>query len=147
MRQRADELVEGLVCAEVLLALVGRKFQRHDRHGDAHGLGQAAGIVLDQLGRAGGADDQRLRLEAVIGVLTGLLEDPGGVLAEVAALEGRVGHGRAVVAPLDHGEEQVGVGVALGRVQDVVQALHGGGDAHRAHMGRAFVCPDGELHG
>jgi hypothetical protein len=52
-----------------------------------------------------------------------------------------------MVAPLDHGEEQVGVGVALRRVQDVVQALHGRGDAHGADMGRALVCPDGQLHG
>jgi hypothetical protein len=52
-----------------------------------------------------------------------------------------------MVAPLDHREEQVGIGVALGRVQDVVQALHRGGDTHGADMGRAFVCPDGQLHG
>ena len=50
-------------------------------------------------------------------------------------------------AALDHGEQQVGVGVALGRVQDEVDALHGGGDAHGADVGRAFVGPEGELHG
>ena len=54
--------------------------------------------------------------------------------------------GGRLVAPLDHREQQVGVGVALRRVQHVVHALHRGGDAHRADVRRAFVGPDGELH-
>ena len=31
-------------------------------------------------------------------------------------------------------------------MQHVVHALHGGGDAHRADVRRAFVCPERELH-
>jgi hypothetical protein len=67
----ADDLEEGLVGAEVLLAGVGGQFQRDDRDREAHRLGQPAGVVLDQFGRAGGADDDRFRLEAVVGVLAG----------------------------------------------------------------------------
>jgi hypothetical protein len=67
----AHDLEEGLVGAEVLLALVAGQLQRDHRHRQAHGLGHAAGIVLDQLGGAGGADDHRLRLEALIGILAG----------------------------------------------------------------------------
>ena len=145
-RQGADDAVEGLVGPEVLLALIAGQFESYDRHRQAHRLGQPAGIVLDQLGGAGRADDERLRLEPVVGILAGGAEQPGGVGAQIAGLEGGVGDGRAMVAPLDHGEEQVGIGVALRRVEDVVQALHGGGDAHRADVGRALVCPDGELH-
>ena len=140
------DLEEGLVRAEVLLPLVGRKFQRDDRHGKTHGLGQTARIVLDQLGRAGGADDDRFGLEAVVGVLAGGLEEMRGVRPEIAGLKGRVGHRRAMVAPLDHREEKVGVGVALRGVQDVVQPLHAGRDAHGADVRRAFVCPDRQLH-
>ncbi len=142
----ADQLEEGLGGAEALLALVGGQLERDDRHRQAHALGEPARIVLDQFGGAGGADDHRLRLEALVGLAAGGLEELGGVGAEVAGLEGGVGHRRAVVAPLDHREQQVGIGVALGRVQDVVQALHAGGDAQRAHMRRAFVGPDRELH-
>ena len=145
--QRADQLVEGLGRAPVLLLLVGRQLQRHDRDRQAQRLGEAAGIVLDQLGGAGRADQHRLRLEALVGVARRGLEQLGRVAAEVARLEGRVGDRRALGAALDHREQQVGVGVALRRVQHVVHALHRGGDAHRADMRRAFVGPDGELHG
>ena len=142
----AHELEEGLGGAEALLALVGRQFERDDRNRQAHALGEPARIVLDQFGGAGGADDHRLRLEALVGLAAGGLEELGGVRAQVAGLEGGVGHRRAVVAPLDHREEEVGIGVALRRVQHVVQALHAGGDAQGADMRRAFVGPDRELH-
>ena len=114
--------------------------------GNASALREPAGIVLDQRAGAGGADDHRLRLEAVIGVLRRGLEQLGGVLAEVARGERRVGHGRAPVAALDHREQQIRIGVALRRMQHVVQPFHTRGDAHGADMGRAFICPDGELH-
>ena len=146
MRQRPDELVEGLVGAEVLLPLVAGKFQRHDRHGQAHGLGEAARIVLDQFRRAGGADDHGLWAEALVSLARGAGEEVRRIRAQISGLEGRVGHRRAMVAPLDHREEKIGVGVALGRMKHVVQALHPGRHAHRADMGRAFVCPHGQLH-
>ena len=146
-RERAGDLVEGLVGAVILLALIARQLQRDHRHRQAHLFGHAAGIVLDELGGAGRADDHRLGLEPVIGRLAGGLEQVGRVRAQIAGLEGGVGHRRAVIAPLDHGEEQIGIGVALRRVQHVVQPLHRGGDAHRADMRRAFICPERELHG
>ena len=142
----AGDLEEGLIRAEVFLALVGGQFQRDHRDGEAHGFGQPAGIVLDELCGAGGADDQGLWPEPLIGVAAGLAEEIGGVGAEVPGLEGGVGDGRAVVPPLDHREEEIGIGVALGGVEHVVEARHARGDAHGAHMGRAFICPDGELH-
>ena len=142
----AHQPVEGLRRAPVFLLLVGRQFERHHRNVESERRGQAAGIVLDEFGRAGRADQHRIGLEALDRVAAGGLEDLRRVGAEVARLEGRVGDRRARVAPLDHGEQQVGIGVALRRVQHVVDALHRSGDPHRADMGRAFICPDGELH-
>ncbi len=69
--QCADDLKEGLIRAEVFLALIAGQFQRDDRARQTHGFGHAAGIVLDQLGGARGTDDHRLRLEPVIGSLAG----------------------------------------------------------------------------
>jgi hypothetical protein len=70
------------------------------------------------------------------------LKSVGGVAAEVAGLECRVGDRRALRTPLDHGEQQVGVGVALRRVQHVVHIGHRGGDAHRPDVRRSLVGPD-----
>ena len=145
-RQRAHDLEERLVRAEVLLALIAGQVQRDDRHGQAHHLGHAAGIVLDQLGGAGRAHDHRLRAEPLIGGVAGGSEQVGGVAAQVARLEGGIGHRRAVGAPLDHGEQQVGIGVALRGVQHVMQARHRGSDPQGAHMRRAFICPHAQLH-
>ena len=142
----AHQLVEGLRRAPELLLLIGGQLQREDRDRQVEGLGEAAGIVLDQLGGAGGADDHRLGLEALVGVARGGLEQFGGVAAEVAGLEGGVGHRRAVVAPLDHGEQQVGVGVALRGVQNVVNPLHRRRHPHGADVGRSLIGPDAELH-
>ena len=86
-------------------------------------------------------------LEPLVGLARRVLEQLGGVAAEIARLERRVGDRRPLVAPLDHGEQQIGVGVALRRMQHVVHALHRGRDAHRADMGRAFICPERQLHG
>jgi hypothetical protein len=144
--QRANDLQERLVGAEVLFPAVAGQFQRDHRDWQAHGLGQTAGIVLDQFGGAGRAHDHRLGVEAVERILAGRAEQVRRVRPQVARLEGGVGHRRAAVAPLDHGEQQVGVGVALRRVQDIVQPAHGGRHTHRPHMGRAFVGPDRQLH-
>ena len=145
--QGAHEAIEGLRRAPVFLFLIGGQFQRH--HGNRQGErgGEAARIVLNEFGGAGGADNHGLGLEALIGFLGRALEEFGGVAAQIPGLEGRVGHGRAGAAPLDHGEEQVRIGVALGGVQHIMQAGHAGGHAHGADVGRAFVGPDGELHG
>ena len=145
--QGAHEAIEGLGCAPVFLFLIGGQFQRH--HGNRQGErgGEAARIVLNEFGGAGGADDHGLGLEAVIGFLGGALEEFGGVAAEIPGLKGRVGHGRAGAAALDHGEEQVRIGVALGGVQHIMQAGHAGGHAHGADVRRSFVGPDSELHG
>ena len=142
----AHHLVEGFGGAPVLLALVGGQFQRHHRHRQLQRLREPAGIVLDQLGGAGRAHQHGLGRKALVGLAGGGLEQLGGVAAQVARLEGGVGHGRAAVAPLDHGEQQVCIGVALWRVQHVMHVAHGGGDAHRAHMRGAFVGPEGQLH-
>ncbi len=146
-REAAHEAIEGLGRAPVFLALVGGEFERDHRAVEAERTGETARIVLDEFGGAGRADDHRLRLESRGGVTHGRLEEFRRVAAEVARLEGRVGDRRPRVAALDHGEEQVGVGVALRRVQHVVQAAHRGRDAHCADVGRALVGPDRELHG
>ena len=49
--KRAHQLIEGLGRAPVLLPLVGRQFERHDRDRQAERARQAAGIVLDQFAR------------------------------------------------------------------------------------------------
>ncbi len=145
--QRAHQLIERLGRAPVLLALIGRQIDGHHRNRQIERARQTAGIVLDQRAGAGRADDHRLRLEPVIGVLRRGLEQFGGIAAEIARGEGRVGHRRPPVAALDHREQQIRVGVALRRMQHVMQALHPRRDAHRADMGRSFICPHRELHG
>jgi hypothetical protein len=87
-----------------------------------------------------------LRLEAVVGALRGALEKGGSVGPKVGGLEGGEGDRRAMIATLDHREEEVGVGVTLRGVQDVVDVLHAGRDAHRANVRGAFVGPEGEFH-
>ena len=143
-REAPHELIEGLGGAPVFLALVGRQVERDHRH--VQPAREALGIVLDQLAGAGGADQQHLGTEPLDGLARGGLEEFRRVAAEVAGLEGRVGHGRTTIPPLDHGEEQVRVGVALRRVEHVVHAGHRGGDAHRPDMGRPLIGPEGELH-
>jgi assimilatory nitrate reductase catalytic subunit len=53
---------------------------------------------------------------------------------------------RAPGQALDHREQQIGVGVALRRVQHVVHVAQRGGHAHGADVRRAFVGPQGQLH-
>jgi hypothetical protein len=142
----AHQLVEGFCRAPVFLLLVGRQFHRHDRHVEAKRLGQAAGVVLDELGRAGCANQQCLGLETLGGGNRSLLEQLCRVRPKVARLEGGVGDRRPLAIALDHREQQVGIGVALWRMQHVVQAFHGGCDAHRADVRRAFICPHCKLH-
>ena len=142
-----DQLVEGFGRSPVLLFLVRGQFDRHHRYRQSQRPREAAGIVLDKFRGAGGADQQRLGLETLVGLARGVLEQLGGIAAEVARLERRIGDRGSFRLPLYHGEQQVGVGVALRRVQHVMQPVHRGGDSHRPDMGRTFICPERELHG
>ena len=102
--------------------------------------------VLQQFGRARLADEEDPRLEALEGLADERLRHLGRVAAEIARLEGRVAHVRTPGTPLDHREEQISISIALRRMKDVVNILHRGSDPHRADMGRAFICPDSQLH-
>ena len=102
---------------------------------------------MNQLGGARRADHHGLRLEALKGVARGGFEQLRGVAAQVARLEGGVGDRRALGQALNHGEQQVSVGVALRCVQHVMHTFHRGGDAHGTDVRWAFVSPQGELHG
>ena len=145
--QVAHHLVEGLGRTPVFLALVRRQLQRHHRHRQIERTRQAAGVVLNQLGRAGRTHHHGPWREALVGLARSGLEQLGRVTAEVARLKSGVGHRRPARQPLDHGKQQVGVGVALGSVQHVMHIRQGGGHPHRAHMGGALVSPQRQLHG
>ena len=147
VHQVAAQLVKGLARAPVFFALIRGQLQGHHGNGQLQGLGQAARVVLDQLGGAGRAHQHGRRIEARHGLAGRVFEEFGRVAAQITRLEGGVGDGRAARQALDHGEQQVGVGVALRGVQHVVHIRHGGGHAHRAHMGRSFVSPERQLHG
>ena len=110
-------------------------------------LREAARIVLQQLCGAGRADQHHLGTEPLIGLAYRVFQQRRGVAAEVAGLERRVGDRRSFRAALDHREEKIGIGVALRRMQNIMDVAHRGGDPHRAHMGRPFICPQGQLHG
>ena len=143
----AHQLIESLGGAPVFLALIRRQFERHHRNRQIECFGQTARIILDELGRAGSANDHRLGREALVGFARSGLEKLGGIATQIAGLEGGVGHRWALRQALDHGEQQIGVGIALRRMQDVMQAAHCGGDTHGADMRRAFISPECELHG
>ena len=142
----AQQLVKGLGCAPVFFALISGQFKCNNRDGQLQRLRQTTRVVLNQLGGAGGAHQHGVRFETCVGMGHGVFEQLCGVAAQVTCLEGGVGDRRAFVAALDHGEQQVGVGVALRCMQHVVHVLHGRGDAHRTNVGWAFVCPERELH-
>ena len=145
--QVAHQLVKGLGGAPVFLALVGGKFEGHHGHGQVQSFAQATRVVLDQFSRARGAHQHGLGLETLKGFTCGGLEQLGRVATQVARLEGGVGHRRALLQALDHGEQQVRIGITLGRMQHVMHFFHGRGHPHGADMGRAFIGPEGELHG
>ena len=52
------------------------------------------------------------------------LDQFGGVATQIARLERGVSDGGALATPLDHREQQIGVGIALGSVKHVVNPLH-----------------------
>ena len=146
LRQAANQVVEGLGSAPVFLALVGGQLQCHHRNRQVQRLRQAARVVLNQLGGARSTHQHGLGRKTVVGVFHGGFEQLCRIATEVTRLEGGVGHRRAAGQALDHGEQQVGVGVALGCVHHVMHIRHGRGHAHGADVRRAFVCPECELH-
>ena len=101
---------------------------------------------MDQFSRAGGSNDNGLRLEPIIGILARLFEQARRICAQVPRLKCGVSHRWSVIAALDHREEQIGIGVTLRRMKNVMKLFHAGGNAHRANMGRAFICPNREFH-
>ncbi len=135
MRKGANELVEGFGCAPVFLFLIGGELERDDRHRKAKRLREPARIVLNEFSRAGCADDQCFGLEALVGFGDRALEKLGRVTAEVARLEGRIGDRRALLIALDHREQEIGVGIALRRMQHVMDAAHRIGDAESPDVG------------
>ena len=148
LEQTAHQLIQGFRRPPVFLLGVGRQIQAH--HGDtpqSHASGEGTGLVLDQFCCAAFPHQQGFWLEALNRLVDGAFDELGGVAAQVPGLEGGVGDRRAFIPPFDHGEQQIGVGVSLGGMQHVVHALHGCGNPQRTHMGRAFVCPEGEFHG
>ena len=146
MREPSHQLIEGLGGTPVFLLLIGRQLKGYDRNIKLQSLGKASWIILNKLGRAGRAHNKGLGRKPGHGISGSGLKKLCGVFAQIASLKGGVSHGGALVTPLNHGEEQVGIGVALRRMQDIVKPLHGGCDAHGTHMRWALVGPDRELH-
>ena len=147
LQQVAHQLVEGFRGPPVLLFAVGRQLQTHHRHGELHALGQGTGLILNQLRGAAFPHQQGIGLEAIHRFTHMPFHQFGGVPAEIPGLKGGVGDGRTLSAPLNHREQQIGIGVPLGGMEHVMNAAHGGGNAHGPHMGWPFVGPERELHG
>ena len=144
--QATHHLVEGFGRAPVLFLLVRGQLQRNHRDRQVKCRREPAWIVLDQLGGTRGTDHHCRRLEPLMGLAGSVLEQLRGIAAEVARLKGGVGDRRSLGQSLDHGEEQIGVGVALWRMQHVVDIFQRSRDPHRTHVRRAFVGPQCQLH-
>ena len=83
--------------AKVFFPLIAGQFQRDHRDRETQSLGQTAGVVLNQFGGAGRADDDRLRVEPGQSPGCGSFEQGGGVGAKVTRLEGGLGDGGPMV--------------------------------------------------
>ena len=145
-QQGANEMIECLAGAPILLLRVGRQLQRYDGDRQRHAHRERSGLILNEFRRARLADQHGVGLEAFVGVTHCRLHELRRVTAEVPRLERGIGHRRSCVTALDHGEEQIRIRVALRRMQHVMHALHRGRDAHRAHVRRAFVRPERQFH-
>ena len=144
--QRAHDLQERLIRAEIFFALIAGQIERNDRDRQADGFGEAPRIILNKFRRTRCANNHRFGLEAGIGIAGGVFEQVGGITTQIAGLKCCIGDRGPRIAALNHCEQQIGIGIALRRMKDVVQTLHARGDAHGPHMGRAFICPEGKFH-
>ena len=147
LRQCAHQLIKSFCSTPVLLSLIRRKLQRNDGYWQTKCFGQPTRIVLNQLCRARRTNEHGLWLEAFESLTSSTLEKFGSVTTEVTRLKGRVSHWWPLGQPFNHGEQQVGISVALGRVQNIVNVSHRGSDAHGTDMRWAFISPERELHG
>lgn len=53
-------ICKNVIGAETFLALIAGQFERDHRDAQIHAFGQTGGVILNQFGSAGGADDQCL---------------------------------------------------------------------------------------
>ena len=144
--QSLNDLKKRFICTKIFFALIAGQFKRNNRHRQTHGFRHSTRIILDQFGRTRGTNNQGLGLKTVISILTGCFKQIGRISAQIARLKGGIGHRWAVITALDHCEQQIGISIALRGMQHVMQALHPCSNAHRANMGRAFICPNRQLH-
>ena len=141
-------MIKGFRRPPVLLLGVGRQLQIDDRNStEVHAGCQGTGLILDQFSRAALPHQQGLGLEPLHSLRHRTLHQLGGITAQISGLKGGVGDRWAPVTPLDHREQQIGVGVALRGMEHVMDALHRSGDTHGPNVGGAFVGPEGEFHG
>ena len=147
LQQAADQLIQRFGCSPVFFFAVSRQFQGHHRHPQVHPLGQGTGLVLNQFSGATLANEQCLRLKALGRFPHRSFHQFGSVASQIPGLKGGVGDRRALTPSFDHREQEVGIGVPLGCMQHVVHVAHRCGDAHGAHMRRALIGPERELHG
>ena len=139
-------MIEGLGSTPVFLAGIRRQFQGDHRDGQAKTGRKASGLVLQQLRSAGLPYYENSGIEAPHRFARGFDDQVGRIAPEVTSLKRGVGNRGSTIRTLDHGKQQIGVGVALRGVQKVVHTLHGRDDAHRAYMRRPFIGPERQFH-
>ena len=84
LQQGAHQRVEGLAGAPVFLARVGEHFDGHHGNRQPAAARQGPGLVLQQFGGAGIADQKHLGLFALAGGAQGRQHQIGGIAAQVA---------------------------------------------------------------
>ena len=141
------QLVEGFASAPVFFALVRGQLQGHHRNLKLECMRQSTRIVLNQFCGTRRTDQQGSGFEARNGLTRCIFKQLCGIATQIAGLEGGVSDGRPSGQTLNHGEQQVGVGIALRCVQDVMHVLHGRCNAHGPNVWGSFVSPKRELHG
>ena len=144
--QVTNQLVKGFGCAPVFFALVGRQLQGNHWYGQVERFAQTTWVVLNEFSGARRTHQHGFGRKTFKSFAGGGFEKLGGIATQITCLKGGVGHRRAFRQTLDHGEQQIGVGIALRRMQDIVHIFHGRGHTHCAHVRRSFVSPECELH-